>query len=221
MTIAAVTLSHGETEALATKAARGAGMDWGLAEEAGRAARRLSERGRDGLFALLGHLEEVDDWAGWRPRIEARRWTAPSGTLCPIALGATLCDHADLSQGPLLGGPIETGPVNRPLLLAPFLMRMSGGGVAIVARWPTPDGPREATLASDHPPGPWATLARCELVVAARRRERPERMERPAAAAPCAVSAATIAGLDAFAMRTTVPASQASRAGAGAGRDDD
>ena len=47
-------LSLGEFEALVAKAARGAGMPWGLAAEAGRAARAAVTAGRDdapGLFA--------------------------------------------------------------------------------------------------------------------------------------------------------------------------
>ncbi|MEF9603350.1 DUF3726 domain-containing protein, partial [Paracoccus sp. PXZ] len=46
-------LSRNETEALCLKAARGAGMSWGLAEEAAFAAGWLGAHGIDGAGALL------------------------------------------------------------------------------------------------------------------------------------------------------------------------
>ena len=45
--------SLNEIDSLCQKAARGAGLDWGLAEEAGFAAAWLAARGADGAAALL------------------------------------------------------------------------------------------------------------------------------------------------------------------------
>ena len=48
--------SLSETAALATKAARGAGMPWGLADETGFAVSWLHARGIAGLSALCRYL---------------------------------------------------------------------------------------------------------------------------------------------------------------------
>ncbi len=47
-------LSLNEVETLAAKAARGAGLSWGLAEDVGRAARRLAAAGRPWASAVVG-----------------------------------------------------------------------------------------------------------------------------------------------------------------------
>ena len=52
-------LSRNEIESLCTKAARGAGMAWGLAEEAGYAAGWLTSRGLDGAGLLAGQLRSA------------------------------------------------------------------------------------------------------------------------------------------------------------------
>jgi hypothetical protein len=43
-----MTFSLNEVEAMGKRAARGAGLDWGIAEEAGKAARWLTARGLPG-----------------------------------------------------------------------------------------------------------------------------------------------------------------------------
>ena len=48
--------SHGEIAALSAKAARGAGLPWGVASEAARAVRLLSEQGLPGAEALAADL---------------------------------------------------------------------------------------------------------------------------------------------------------------------
>jgi hypothetical protein len=91
-----VVLSLGELETTARKAARGAGYPWGLAEEAGRAARALAEIGLDGARLLRALVDAVAP----RPQqslVPARLdsiWAAEEGPLCPIRVGATLCDLA-------------------------------------------------------------------------------------------------------------------------------
>lgn len=49
-----ISLSLNEVETLAAKVSRGVGLDWGLAEDVGRAARRLAEAGRPWADAILG-----------------------------------------------------------------------------------------------------------------------------------------------------------------------
>ena len=52
--------SVGESGALALKAARGAGMSWGQAEEASFAVRWLQQRGAPGVEALANYLASYD-----------------------------------------------------------------------------------------------------------------------------------------------------------------
>ena len=85
-------LSLGEAEALAREAARGAGLPWGLAEEAGRAARALCAADLPGLDALALRLLV--------------------GGPCPIRAG---CRASDAGEVP------KVLDVAVPLLLLPFL----------------------------------------------------------------------------------------------------
>ncbi len=73
--------SLNEYEALALRAARGAGLSWGLAEEAGKAVRILSSLGLESAQILLEALE------------------APKSNSA-LLLGPQLCDAPDqLSKG--------------------------------------------------------------------------------------------------------------------------
>lgn len=94
-------LSLNEIEALCKKAARGAGMSWGLAEEAAKAARWLSAQGMEGpaLLAAQLRLNDGTDYAQLAPRIEADRWSSAGRSMCPLIAGATLSDHAQLITG--------------------------------------------------------------------------------------------------------------------------
>jgi hypothetical protein len=114
-----MTWSLNELDVETKKAIRGAGLPWGLAEEGGKAVRWLAAHGVDPLPALADVLERHDR----RERItsafkmpETGRWTADV-PICPIALGVTLCDHADRLEA----SAFVAGPVARPLLLAPFV----------------------------------------------------------------------------------------------------
>ncbi len=88
--MAGVKLSLGEVEGLCKKAARGAGLPWGLAEEAGFAARWLSAHGFDGAGLVLADLETGGQ---------------------SLSLGVALADAPE-------AGTIPAAEV--PLLLAPF-----------------------------------------------------------------------------------------------------
>lgn len=121
-------LSRGEVESLCLKAARGAGMAWGLAEEAGFSAGWLWARGFDGTQRLLDHLLAMQISSGYNksPLVMPRHWQAPEeGRLCPILLGVTLCDYMRLPEGLVMSGPLLVGPVNQPLLVLPFLAAMA------------------------------------------------------------------------------------------------
>lgn len=92
-------LSLNEVEAQARKAVRGAGYQWGEAEEAGRAIRWLCRHSIDGC-ALLAALLRADMSPG----------------TCPIKAGITLADFAKV----LTEDPMTVGPVAVPMILVPF-----------------------------------------------------------------------------------------------------
>ncbi|MDP2802192.1 MAG: DUF3726 domain-containing protein [Phreatobacter sp.] len=74
MTAGLIDMSLNEVETLAAKAARGAGLSWGGAEEFGRAARLLATAGRDWpalVTALAGTADDVAAEAAALARCEA------------------------------------------------------------------------------------------------------------------------------------------------------
>lgn len=213
-------LSRSEIEALCARAARGAGMAWGLAEEAGFAAAWLAARGVDGPRALADHLvwAEGGPWHEICPTVSPGAWTASGdGALCPVALGATLCDFCTLPDAALDDEGLRVGPVSRPVMLLPFLAAMAERlGHAIILSWP--EG-RMVVAASGGMAGALpalAALTRARLTL--NRAADPAEAERHATRQE--VSRDTIDRLDALALKTTVPPSVTSRADAGAGGSD-
>ena len=119
MALRSMRVSFNEIEMTVLKAARGAGMEWGLAEEAAQCARWLALFDLPWQSAILSVLN-----AGtWHATIERDgaylRPEPPSDWLCPIRTGAYLSD---------LGGdkPQSIEQVCRPILLLPFAARRSG-----------------------------------------------------------------------------------------------
>ncbi|MDD9902926.1 MAG: DUF3726 domain-containing protein [Rhodospirillaceae bacterium] len=108
-----------EIEATANKAARGAGLDWGIAEEAGKAVRWLAARGLPGPELLAQTLKRNQGLAHvvLAPKTTDRTWAAPGGRLCPLIAGAALtdCAHEVLS-----GRDLRLDRTSFPLLLVPF-----------------------------------------------------------------------------------------------------
>ncbi|MBV2359769.1 DUF3726 domain-containing protein [Thalassococcus sp. CAU 1522] len=113
-----LTLSLGEVEATARKAARGAGYDWAMADEAGRAVRWLHGAGCDGCAALARWLDRFDGTAtaDWAPQLRADGWHPVGDAICPFFAGVTLADHA----GSLDTEPTHLRRVAEPLLILPF-----------------------------------------------------------------------------------------------------
>ena len=122
-------VSRNEIESLALKAARGAGLSWGLAEEASVAAGWLAEHALPWADTLVGVLTEAHTTSP--PQIVGQR-IAPSrpGTrLCPIITGALLSD---------LGSPtsvLEVRDVLAPMWLAPFLAGWAGPDRGVRLDW--------------------------------------------------------------------------------------
>ena len=112
-------LSFSELQALARRAARGAGMPWDLADEAARAACLLSAAGIDGAAALASLLDEIRVRREPRlapVRVLDRVWVGPGGALCPIRAGASLSDMARM----LPGDGVGMVGVLVPVLILPF-----------------------------------------------------------------------------------------------------
>lgn len=215
-----VALSRNEVASLCTKAARGAGMSWGLAEEAGFAAAWLVEHGFDGPSHLHAHLEQAQGrhWTDLCPRVSRGEWQAAADrTLCPIALGATLCDHAALPEGLIVDCSIRTGPVEHPVLLVPFLAVIAqSAGTPVDVEWA--DG--SVCIGGDPAALALAVTALAATVTPLSLTARSGVVRAATAARVPRIAGETIAALNALAMRTTVPPSEASRAGAGAASSD-
>jgi hypothetical protein len=212
-----MTWSLGEIETEARKAARGAGLPWGIAEEAGKAARWLAAQGVDGLLALADLLDGHDGGRiAERIVVDADgRWHGDGRPLCPLGLGASLMDNAHR----IGRGAIVTGPVARPVLLIPFLARAAQiCGRPLRLSWPS-----GATVVSAGSEAVSCLEALSTSQVAGMQcaRAGPTPAGAPARTGErAAAGVASAAGprIDAFAQRTYVPASARSRLhGAGAG----
>jgi hypothetical protein len=187
--------SLGEAKALAIKAARGVGLPWGMAEEAGFAVHWLQSYGAPGLAALADCLE----WHDGKP---TQRYD-----FCPIGFGTALSDAGR-------GVPEDLGRVRHPLLLAPFIAACTPSGM--VLRW---DGAElvlsEAGLVTT---APRDVLLIDEAACSADRAV--AQVASPETRVP-ETEADAIQRLTAFAARTYAPATEASRlSGAGAGTSD-
>ena len=110
-------LTLAETESYLRKAARASGLDWGIAEEAGKAARWLAAFNLPGPEIMLAHLQYLkgQDYRGFIPDCSVEPWRSGGGLLCPIITGAAL---ADRSAQMLEGAQFELGRTAYPLLLA-------------------------------------------------------------------------------------------------------
>ncbi len=89
MGVRSVNLSLNEAQALAKKAAKGAGINWGAAHETGRAVRWLLEQGIDPFPGLLATL---DSHLGW-----------PEAELAPEGLEGELSGRHGILSGIMVG----------------------------------------------------------------------------------------------------------------------
>ena len=115
--------SLGEAFSLCQKAARGAGMEWGVADECGRAAQCIL-RNRLPLLPLAALLESRESVSP--PDADARplRSAESEKALCPILSGALLSDELELLRR---GGGCELEKTAWPILLSPFMAEVAGG----------------------------------------------------------------------------------------------
>lgn len=210
--------SLNEIDALVRKAARGAGLSWGLAEEAGKCARTMAGAGPAGLSLLAEMLEaQLGGDLSCHVAADGKIWKSSDALpLNPLVLGPSLADHAFLLAEE--GIDVE-GPVAAPALLLPFV-GAAASRLGAAVRLETDLGACVISTVADAAP---ATLAgpvqRIRLSLApavtgpACRRSTPLR--------PARLSPELRRRFEALAARTYVPSSERSRAtGAGAGLND-
>src|SRR6056297_1436431 len=114
----AIELSISEIAALTGRALRGAGRNWGEAEEGAQAACWLARAGLDWASALLEVLEQPD-----------------IGADCPLRAGMMLADHAALPDGVPQAGA-RRYRLNCPGFLLPFAAQIADRtGHAILLEW--------------------------------------------------------------------------------------
>ena len=137
--------SLNEIQTQATKAARGVGLPWGVADEAGRAARWLEARGLAGLSALDGAFEGLAT-PGWRrcfPIPAGSIWRAASGEIDGLLAGMTLADRADRLLSLAGDDDLVLVAVRWPLLAIPFLASVA----QVRGEWLTvTPGPQTTTI---------------------------------------------------------------------------
>lgn len=193
MMLTPIDMAHSELRSLITKAARGAGLPWGHAEEAGWAADWLARR------AL-----PASEWAA--------HWLAASveGRPGPVEIGTALSDRLADTALPLSMQPLPDG-LPAPGYLLPFLHRIAErrGSISIMDAIGTvarvdPDGTVTFGASWSGTPRNWHLTDR----------------NQPADPSRVRVTHSLIECLETLALRTTVPPSEASRRNAGSATTD-
>jgi len=209
-------ISLNELDTMAKRAARGAGCPWGMAEEAGKAARWLSAQGEPGV-AVLGEVLKasgVSCCCAFPVARKGGQWVMEGRDFCSLRAGAVLADRAAELAG---GAELTFGPVKQPLLLAAFAAaaaKITGRSVELV--W---SGARVvATGTALFSEGDGLYAERTESVTCRVTSHDIAPMPVPAR---CDVEDADWQRLAALAHRSYAPATEESRlAGAGAGTND-
>lgn len=114
-----MTRSFNQIERMASKATRGSGLPWGVADEAGKAVARLHRHGLNGARILAETLYHHSHHAtqSRSPVLLSGVWRASSGVLDPVLVGGALGDCLER----LTRERIETATIAYPLLVAGFL----------------------------------------------------------------------------------------------------
>lgn len=189
----AISLTQSEVEALAYKATKGAGLPWGIAEEAAFIARWFHARGVDILSALVDHLDDIKD-RDWDELID------PNKGISALCFGPSLGDFLSTQDRYYLGQTMQ------PLFLLPFV------DAAALANSCSYD-----ILADGTELTPCSSKYHCSNVTV--RMNSTSRFE--ATYTPCTTYPIDVKDrLDALAFATYVPATEASRAGAGSEQSD-
>lgn len=211
--------SLNEIEALARKAARGGGMSWGLAEETGKAVRWLSANGFPGpqLLAELLCQNDGKPYCDLAPQQSEGIWHARSGPLCPIVAGTLICDRAEDLE---TEAALRLGEVAVPLLLLPFASEAARTvGSTVTLEWRGICFGLEGGAPKVR--GEEAALGVARVSSVALSLAGAQALGQVWTGAGRHVTRDTMEVLESFAQRTYAPATEESRAGAGAGQDND
>ena len=198
--------SLNEVDSICRKAARGIGLPWGMAEEAGRAARWLTEQGLPGAQSMAALLAMIDgrNYVSLVPQIDQSILPPSGGELCPVVTGVVLTDRD------MTGAPWATGPMMWPVLLLPFV---AATGRPVIMSWNNVTVSVEGRILKTASRLSDLLVAHCDGVTL-----RPGLIEAKLwdVTQQYPISRATAAALHGLAERTFAPATDASRnAGAG------
>ncbi len=219
-------LSLDEYRALVAKAFRGVGYPWGLTEDASWAARRLAELDGSSPAAVVGLLDQLASRDSDVLGMPEADWTsANEGVLCPVCVGTSLLDRG-VSD---LDNPLSLGRTFTPELLVPFVFELLGSGTAsFVVEWP--EGASHITAQNTVFYGDITTMTDSVTITRATQSEDHGRhLSGLAGRSPCVSGQSNnrvildiplVQRLEQLAHRTYAPATDASRAGAGAGTTD-
>ncbi len=203
-------VSLNEAEVMATKAAWGAGRPWGLAQDAGRAMSTLEAMRLPGAAFLLDLLIATDGvpCEKLRPVSTQSEWWQADRPMCPVLVGAFISDLGAQSE------ELKLRQVHAPLLLVPFCLmafdnvvfNWSGCTIRSSDEGFLVHGALNAEVADQ------VSIDKCEPAEEVTHRWQPGAVD---------IADEIWEALSAFAHRTYVPASEASRLkGAGAGLTD-
>lgn len=207
-----------EIEVYVRKAAQATGLGWGLAEEAGKAARWLAAFDIPGPEIILAHLQQLDgkEYKEFFPTNTNNIWQAHGDYLCPIVSGAALADRAAFM---LAGKEIKLGRIAYPILLVAtigqaarchktiFSTSWAGVQVSCYENGIRIDGNLEDLLLAN------AESASC-------RHASDTEPERLPSTMSYSIDTDVWRAIDVLAFKTYAPATAESRAGAGAGLTD-
>lgn len=214
-------MSHSlnEIEALSKRASRGAGLSWGMSEEAGRAVRWLASHDLAGVDLLADVLTRNDQVPPDQTAPESLDgvWHAASGTLCPLSSGAALNDCADRLA---IGQSITMANMSHPLLVVPFAAWAAIHiGAAVKVSWADTDITTDGFRVWVEGPNGAVHQTQAVSVICAQADPLDDRAAMPALRGT--VTPSGWARLGVFAHRTYAPATEQSRVlGAGAGESD-
>ncbi len=213
-----VYLTLAEVESYLRKSAQAVGLDWGLAEEAGKAARWLAAFGLPGPECMVSHLANLPglDYQRFTPEATDLPWKASGGVLCPVITGAAI---ADRSAQMLAGKQFELAAVAYPLLLAAtigqaarchqtvFTTAWDDVRVSCFANGIRVEGPLEQLIVEQ------TDSVHCFQDSLSEPQSLPSARAYP-------IDADHFQQIERLAIKTYAPATEASRAGAGAGLTD-
>jgi len=208
-----------EIEAYLRKDAQAIDLDWGIAEEAGKAARWLAAFNLPGPELVFRHLSALrrQQYDQYIPDSTLSPWLAPGGTMCPIIAGAALADRSCEMLG---GRKFYLGGTAFPLLLAATVGQAARCHHSVfITRWADvqihcfEEGMTIEGNAND------LQLERVESVECRQGNLESAPRQLPSTLA-YSVDTITQSAIEALAFETYAPATEASRAGAGAGLTD-